>query len=371
MKTVGIVGGGQLGRMMAMEAKDLDVEIFVLDPTPNCPASEFATQVEGDFSDKNTVLEFGKDKDVLTFEIESANADALIELEERGIEIHPSPKTLSIIKDKFKQKEFLTEHGIPVGSYAKVESSEDVKDFAKKHDYPVVLKSRRGAYDGCGNRTVENEEQIESAMSELGEGLYIEAWVPFSKELAVVVARGQDGTVYPYPVVETIHTDHICDLVASPADVDEKVAEKASALSAKIMEVFHGAGVFGIEMFLTKEGEVLINEIAPRVHNSGHLTLGGANISQFKQHVLAVLGESLVEPLLKGKAVIMKNILGTRNAPAKPTGIEGAEALGALVEIYGKHDTKVKRKMGHVTVVGESPEEVKQIILKAHSLISI
>lgn len=372
MKRIGIVGGGQLGRMMAQESKNLGVYITVLDPTPDCPASLFADeQVVGDFADKDTVLAFGKDKDVLTFEIESANAEALIELEEQGIVIHPSPKTLSIIKDKFAQKEFLTEHGIPVTAYIAVETKADIEAFAKEYGYPLVLKSRRGAYDGRGNRTVENADAINTSMAELGGGLYVEAWVPFIKELAVVAARGVDGTIYPYPVVETVHTDHICDIVTAPADVSVEVTKQADILARKIMEIFHGAGVFGIEMFLTKDGELLINEIAPRVHNSGHWTLGGATISQFAQHMRAVCGETLVEPKMKGKACVMKNLLGTHNASADPQGIKEAEALGANVQIYGKHETKMKRKMGHVTVVADTREEALRLALEAHSKISI
>lgn len=372
MKKIGIVGGGQLGRMMAMEAKDLGVYISVLDPTPNCPASHFADEhVLGDFSDKESVLAFGADKDVLTFEIESANADALIELERKGVKIHPSPKTLSIIKDKFVQKEFLSEHGIPVAPYAAIESAQDIEVFAETHGYPVVLKARRGAYDGRGNRTVASKGDIDTKMQELGGNLYVEAWVPFVKELAVVAARGEDGTIHPYPVVETIHTDHICDTVIAPADVSHEVQGKAEALARQILEVFQGAGVFGIEMFLTEQEDVLINEIAPRVHNSGHLTLGGSTISQFAQHMRAVCGESLSAPRMTGRAVVMKNILGQRNAPADPQGITEAEALGARVEIYGKHDTKEKRKMGHVTIVAESREVALQLVKEAHALISI
>ena len=372
MKRVGIVGGGQLGRLMAMEAKDLDVTIFVLDPTANCPASEYATQIVGDFADKDTVIAFGKDKDVIAFEIESANAEALHELESEGIQIHPSPKTLSIIKDKYEQKNFLTSHGIPVAPYRSVESKADVEAFALEHGYPLILKSRKGAYDGRGNRTVVGSEDIDVCIAELGQGLYVEAWIPFQKELAVVAARDTFGTVYAYPVVETVHTDHICDLVTVPAGVSEAVAKKAEVLADSIMNVFAGAGVFGIEMFLTKDDEVLINEIAPRVHNSGHLTLYGANVSQFKQHMLAVLGEKIIKPELQGNAVVMKNILGERNAPANPQGVEEAGALGRVyVEIYGKHDTKVKRKMGHITVLADTIEEATRIAKEARNKISI
>lgn len=372
MKKIGIIGGGQLGRMMAMESKNLDIFISVLDPTLDCPAAFYADEhILGSFSDKETVLAFGEGKDVITFEIESANAEALFELEEQGIKIHPSPKTLAIIKDKFLQKEFLTSHGIPVAPYAVIESKDDVEVFAEVHGYPLVLKARRGAYDGRGNRTLTQREDTEIAITELGQELYIEAWVPFKKELAVVAARGEDGTIRTYPVVETIHVDHICDTIIAPAPVSDSVRERAEVLARKILEIFQGAGVFGIEMFLTKEDKVLINEIAPRVHNSGHFTLGGSSVSQFEQHMRAVCGEPLKEPVMKKTFAVMKNILGTRNATADPQGVAEAEALGALVSIYGKKDTKEKRKMGHLTVVADSYEEALRLATETRGLIDI
>jgi 5-(carboxyamino)imidazole ribonucleotide synthase len=372
MKKVGIIGGGQLGRMMAMEAKDLDVFISVLDPTPDCPAAQYADEhVIGAFLDKDTVLAFGRDKDVLTFEIESANTEALIELEREGIKIHPSPKTLSIIKDKFLQKEFLVGHGIPVAPYTKVETKADIERFAEQYGYPLVLKARRGAYDGKGNRTLKTAEDVDSMMSELGTELYVEAWVPFAKELAVVAARGEDGTIHPYPVAEIIHTDHICDTVIAPAPVSDDVRKKAETLARNILQVFQGAGVFGIEMFLTENGEVLVNEIAPRVHNSGHFTLGGSSISQFAQHMRAVCGEPLKKPMMLKAVAVMKNILGVRDAKADAQGIDAAKTLGAFVEIYGKHETREKRKMGHLTVIADTKEEALRLAVEAHRCISI
>ncbi len=371
---LGVVGGGQLGRMLIQEVSkipELDLEITVLDPTPNCPASEFATQSFGSFTDKATVLQFGKDKDVLVFEIESANVEALEELAAAGVSINPSPKTLSIIKDKCAQKQFLTEASIPVGPFSPVGSLEEIEAFAAEHGYPVVLKARFGAYDGRGNMTVNSQAEIEEAMMTLGEQLYVEAWVPFERELAVVAARDQKGTITNYPVAETVHTDHICDTVTMPAQISPEVAKKADTLAAQIMELFHGAGVFGIEMFLTKDGEVLINEIAPRVHNSGHGTLGGATVSQFEQHMRAVCGLALKRPELTGPVVVMKNILGNRNHKAKVKGVEEAETLGVQVEIYGKKDTKLKRKMGHLTVVAYTAEAALEKAQQARDLITI
>ena len=201
--------------------------------------------------------------------------------------------------------------------------------------------------------------------------MYGEGLGPFHKELAVAAVRGQDGVMYTYPVVETIHTDHICDTVIAPAEVSIQAADNAKALATQILEIFQGAGVFGIEMFLTDDDTVLINEVAPRVHNSGHFTLGACNVSQFEQHMRAVCGLPLEEPKLLAPVAVMKNILGTRNAPADPQGIRKAEALGAKVEIYGKHDTKEKRKMGHLTVTAETAAAGRSLAEKIRAIISI
>jgi 5-(carboxyamino)imidazole ribonucleotide synthase len=189
--------------------------------------------------------------------------------------------------------------------------------------------------------------------------------------VAVIAARGADGSVQPFPVAETVHKDHICDAVIAPARVAPDIAQQAKDLAGRILEVFEGVGVFGIEMFVTSDGGVLINEIAPRVHNSGHFTLGGCSVSQFEQHMRAIAGESLSEPAMTGSAAAMTNILGDRWAPAEPRGVDKAETLGATVMIYGKHQTKPKRKMGHLTVVADDADEAYAKAKEAQQCISI
>lgn len=368
--TLGIVGGGQLGRMLAEAAKKLGVDCVVLDPTPECPASAFARHIVGDFTNHDAVMALAKECDAMTFEIESANAEALAELAAQGFPVHPTPATLSLIKDKLRQKEFLAERGIPVAPFRRVANVEEARAAGATLGYPFVLKARSGGYDGRGNATVRVESDIEDAMARLGNNLYAEGWVPFEKELAVVAVRSQGGDIRAYPVVETIHEDHICATVLAPAPVNELIAEKARALAKRILGAFEGAGVFGIELFLA-DGEVLVNEIAPRVHNSGHFTMDACAVSQFENHVRAVCGMELGETSMSVPAAVMVNILGQRSGPAAPSGIAEAEAQGARVHFYDKKETKPKRKMGHLNATGATLEEALAKATASRARVSI
>lgn len=369
---IGIVGGGQLGKMMAEAAKGLDLKTIVLDPTPQSPAGQVTEQVLGDFRDHNTIMSFAQHVDVLTFEIESANAEALTEIAATGKPVHPKPETLAVIKDKFAQKTFLEKRGIAVGPFMQVDSEEDAQRAGDEFGYPFVLKARGGGYDGRGNATVESAADVARAVASLGQNLYAEKFVPFEKELAVIAARTVDGAMAIYPLVETTHKNHICDTVLAPAPVSEKVAEAAHAVAEKVLQAFSGAGVFAIEMFLTKEGEVLVNEVAPRVHNSGHFSIEACETSQFEQHMRAVAGLPLGETRMKVPAAVMVNILGERNGPAEARGVEEAHAVpGVTVHLYGKLETRRGRKMGHLTAVAETLEDAQKNALKARALISI
>ena len=269
---IGIVGGGQLGRMLGFAAKKMGFYVVVTDPTPNSPAGQVVDrQIVADYQDEKAIRELGRDSDFLTFEIELANADILKELSDKGLQINPSAKTLGIIKDKLEQKKFLQKAKIPTAKFIEVKSREDIIKAGAKFGYPMMLKARFDAYDGRGNAVIEKEEDIDQAMRKLeGRKLYMEAWVVFEKELAVMVARSTSGEIKSYPVVETVHRNNICHLVFAPAQVDDKIIKSAQRLAKNVMKSLGGAGVFGIEMFLTAKGQVLINELAPRVHNSGH-----------------------------------------------------------------------------------------------------
>lgn len=366
MKTIGIAGGGQLGRMLTDAAHVLGFQVVVLDPTPNSPAAQIADeQIVGDFRDAEKMQELASRCNVLTYEIEAVNVDALKGLQDSGFPVHPTSETLAIIKDKFLQKQFLQQHGIPVAPFALPEEAESLR-------YPYVLKARSGGFDGRGNALVQKAEDVAGAVERLkGAPAYAEGFVRFEKELAIVAARTVRGDIKIFPLVETSHKNHICHMVLAPAPVSKDVAKKAHQLAQKVLGALDGAGVFAIEMFLTN-GELLVNEIAPRVHNSGHLTIEACRTSQFEQHIRAISGMELGEPMMKVEAAVMVNILGERSGPAEPKGVDEAEAVeGVKVHIYGKMETKPERKMGHLTAVADSLEEAKANALKARALISI
>ncbi len=374
IQTIGIVGGGQLGRMLTDAAHKLGFKVAVLDPTPECPAASVADiHLMGSFKDKEKIIELAEMSDVITFEIESANAEALEELVQKGKAVHPSPKTLSIIKDKFEQKVFLREHGIAVADFAFIESENDCLKQAEIFGYPFLLKARFDAYDGRGNYVIRNKEDITPAFEKLKKSsLYAEKFIPFIKELAVVSARGMDGEIILFPVVETIHKNNICHIVRSPAPVDELVTARARELAQKVLSALSGVGVFAVEMFLSERGEVLVNEIAPRVHNSGHHTIEAFHISQFEAHIRAITGMPLVQPESLARAAVMINILGERTGPALFEGLMGLEKIpNANIHIYGKIETREERKMGHITVLAETLEDAEMNAVQARKYISI
>ncbi len=373
-KVIGIAGGGQLGRMLTDAAHAHGFEVIVLDPTPRSPAGQVADfQIVGDFKDYAAILGLADKCDFLTYEIETVNTQALQELKDQGFPVHPTPHTLAVIKDKLSQKRFLESHGIPVAPFVAVDSEEAVGGAGNKFGYPFILKARSGGYDGRGNATVELERDIPKAREKLkGQELYAEQFISFEKELAVVAARTVEGEVAIYPLVETIHKNHICHMVLAPAPVSKSITEKAHGLAEKVLKAFDGAGVFSIEMFLTKEGNVLVNEVAPRVHNSGHFATEACATSQFEQHIRAITGMSLGSTAMKVPAAVMVNILGARRGPAEPRGIKEAEKIpGVKVHIYGKVETRPKRKMGHLTAIASALEEAREKAEKAHLMISI
>lgn len=365
MKTLGIAGGGQLARMLAEAAHGLGLRVVVLDPTPNSPAAQVAdSQLLGDYKDGGKILQFAGMCDAMTFDIESVNAEALKELSARRFPVHPTPTTLSIVQDKLKQKQFLTARNIPVAPFA------DISDAASL-GYPQVIKARSGGFDGRGNALVASPEEIPAAMHKLKHApAYAEQFVRFEKELAIVAARTADGSIEVYPLVETIHKNHICQEVLAPAWVADDVVRKAHDVAQKVLASFDGAGVFAIELFLV-DGSILVNEIAPRVHNSGHFSIEACETSQFENHVRAVMGMPLGPTKMKVPAAAMVNILGERSGKAEPKGIAEAEALGGVkVHIYGKMDTRPERKMGHITAVADTLTEAKEKAEKARTLVS-
>jgi 5-(carboxyamino)imidazole ribonucleotide synthase len=373
-KTLGIVGGGQLGRMLTQAAKTLGLKTVVLDPTPASPAGQIADkQIVGDFKDPKQIKKLSKYADFITFEIEGANAQTLKELKELGTHVQPSPETLEIIQDKLLQKQMLKKAKVPTADFASVANVEDIKTAIEVFNFPIMLKARFHGYDGRGNALVRTKAGIKQALRKLGSAnLYAERYVDFKKELAVQVAKGRKGEIKTYPVVETIQKNNICHIVLAPAKISKASVRKALSLAVKVAKNLKGSGVFGIEMFMTKGGKIIVNEIAPRVHNSGHYTIEACKTSQFEQHVRAVCQIPLGATKMIVPAAVMVNILGTRNGPANLQGLEKAQKLDRVfVHVYGKKETRVDRKMGHVTSLDTSLEKAFKKAQAARRMISI
>ncbi len=350
-KRLGVIGGGQLGMMITEAAQNLSdeiSEIIVLDPTENCPAAQAgAKQIVGDFKDELAILKLAEQSDIITYEIESGNTDVLSKLK---AEIEPSPSTLSIIQDKLSQKTFLSENELPISQFYEITNLDNLREKINELGLPVLLKSRRDAYDGRGNFKITSPDEVEKAYQYFdGKSLMVEKFVNFKMEVSVIAARNTKGDIATYPLVENIHENNILKMTIAPARVSDNVIKDAGKIAKKTMEVLKGAGVFGIEMFIDQDDKILINEIAPRVHNSGHHTLQSCKTSQFEQHLRAILGLELGSTDLVHKTV-MCNILG-------PDGFEGKykpvqlEKDGVYLKMYRKDVSKPQRKLGHFNVV--------------------
>ncbi|WP_157926922.1 5-(carboxyamino)imidazole ribonucleotide synthase [Candidatus Nitrosotalea okcheonensis] len=364
-KNLGIIGGGQLGMMLTEAAKNMPEhisDVIILDPTKNCPASIVgAKQIVADFKDKNAIVELSLQSDIITYEIESGDSEVLESLHGE-VSINPSPNTLKIIQDKYIQKQFLRKNNIPVADFDIIESLDDLEKKITDFQYPALLKARRDAYDGRGNFKIENSSQIETAYQKFsGRHTMIEKFVDFKMEVSVIAARNIHGEIATYQLVENIHKDNILEYTIAPARVDSKISSEADKIAKKTMDVLQGAGVFGIEMFVTKDDKVLINEIAPRVHNSGHHTLQSSDTSQFEQHLRAILGLPLGSTKLR-HATIMCNILGPKDFIGRYKPIT-LEQKGVYLKMYHKNDARPQRKLGHFNVVDESDtNDVKSLL---------
>ncbi|MGF1504764.1 MAG: 5-(carboxyamino)imidazole ribonucleotide synthase [Chloroflexi bacterium] len=360
---IGILGGGQLARMTIQAAIALGVEIAIYARKPDSPAGRLTQhEIIGEgWQDEGALSQLAALVDRVTLENEFVDAAVLDRLAAMGAPVYPTGRTLGIIQDKLRQKDRLHAVGIPVPEYARVDTPGDISSAGL--GWPVVLKAREGGYDGYGNATVHDETEATLALRKLdGRKLLAEAWVPFERELAVMVVRGHTGEISTYPVVETVQKDHICHVVRAPAPVSQAVADRATQIAVEAVEAVEGVGVFGVELFLLPDETILYNEMAPRPHNSGHYTIEGAVTSQFENHLRAVLGWPLGSTALRAPAVVMVNILGARQGEADMAGIRDALAVGeAHVHLYGKRTVRPGRKMGHVTALAGTLEEAEQV----------
>lgn len=363
--TLGIVGGGQLARMTTLSAVQLGCAVKILGKTDPGTAS-FAQIFPGTV--ENDLVRFAAECDLVIFENEFVDADLIQAAEEAGHLCRPGSETFRRVQDKFLQKQTLSQAGLPVAPYREVRTQADILAAGSDYGWPLVLKQRRNGYDGKGNYTVRDASVVEEAWQAMGagrRGLYIEEFCPFTMEVATIITRGLDGQMVRYPVVETIQEHHVCHVVKAPAAVSPAVASQALAMAAAAVEAIDAVGSVGVEMFVTGAGQVLINEMAPRVHNSGHYSIEGSFCSQFENHVRAVIGWPLGDPGLVTGAAVMVNLLGVGPGPGQPSGLSEALAVpGAHIHLYGKDRSGLRRKMGHVTALGAT---VEQALARAES----
>ena len=374
-KRIGIVGGGQLGKMMILEAKRLGFYVAVLDPTVDCPAHSICDlHIVADFDDSKGYLELSKRADVITYEFEHINSEVLEALEQNGHLIYPSVTALKTIQNKYSQKTALSRSEIPIPRFFKTSTPTEIRDLGKPENlgYPLMLKTTTGGYDGKGNAVIKTEDEVEIAFNQLGGGqkeLMLEEFIDFEKEISIIACRGINGERTIYPVAENTHANSILDTTTVPADISETVADKAAAIADRVMSVFEGVGTFCVEMFVTGQGDVYVNEVAPRPHNSGHYTIEGCFANQFENHIRAIVGLPFGDTSLMTPTV-MVNLLGESDGAATLLGLEEAyQDPNVHVHFYGKKESKTGRKMGHYTVVGDTIEDtikraqdLKQII---------
>lgn len=373
-KRIAIVGGGQLAKMTALSALQLGCDVLVLERKSEGPAINLASHsFVGDWNNPDDLINLAEHADVVTLENEFVDANSLSELEKAGHLLFPTAKSISLVQDKFIQKQTLQEAGLPLAPFRTIESRADIIDVAKEFNWPLVIKTRKNGYDGKGNATVNDESEIDVAWDKLDgdkQTLYVEAFCPFASELAIIITTGKNGEVAAYPLVESVQRDHICHIVRAPAPVADEITAKATDIARRAVAAIGAIGSFGVEMFLTKDNDVIINELAPRVHNSGHYTIEACECSQFENHVRAVLGWPLGSSKMIKPAAVMVNLLGQGHGSGHPTGFNDALAIaGVHVHVYGKELSMPARKMGHVTALGETLSEAEQAAKTAASVL--
>ncbi len=359
---IGILGGGQLARMLCQAATRMGVRALTLEREADCPAARAGGEHRtGDWNDPGAVLELARECDALTIEHEFVDAGILRTLEERSVRTVPSSECLARIQDKLRQREILRERRIPVPRFLPADSLEDLEAAARAFGYPFLLKRRRGGYDGKGNLTLRSARDLAPGWEGFGGvpgTLMAEEFCHFEREIAQMACASPGGGTVAWPVVETLQKDHICHVVQAPARIGPDRAREAGRVARAAIEAVEGAGAMGVEMFLARDGKILVNELAPRVHNSGHYTIEGCEASQFENHVRAMLDWPLGSTRMSRPAAAMVNILGDAPGEGYPRGVERLlEIPGASLHLYGKAASRPGRKMGHVTVLADTPED--------------
>ena len=404
-KRIGIIGGGQLGKMMILEAKRLGFYIVTFDPSAACPSHSISDElIVAPFDDESAYRLLASKTDLITYEYEHIHAHALLTLEQNGYQIYPSAASLITIQNKHTQKLTLCKNGIPVPRFAAVHNISDIRalggcdgafestrsspddintelsnslsQIGEKpvFGYPLMLKTTLGGYDGKGNALIASESEIADAFASLGGGmaaLMAEEFVAYDKEISIIATRGIDGSRVVYPPAENSHKNSILDTTIVPARIPHQSMKKAEEIAHNVMEVFEGVGTFCVEMFLTETGDVLVNEVAPRPHNSGHYTIEGCLVNQFENHIRAITGlplgnVSLIHP------TVMINILGESEGPARLAGLAEAYSDPNIhIHLYGKSESKPDRKMGHLTAVGNDAEDALRRAKRAKNAVRV
>lgn len=372
---LGILGSGQLARMSAIAASDFGIQthIYCADQDES-PASHVATKtVKGSFSDRDSILLFCADCDIVTLENEFIDQSILEAIDQTyPHRLFPGSKTFKLIGDKISEKNCFEKAGLKIAPYKAVASIEAVASFASLHGYPVVLKSSKGGYDGYGNATIKNESDIAEKFSSLKGDKLVEAFIPYEKELAVMVARNRDGEMIVYPVAHTMQENHICHYVCVPADISAAVEREIKETALKAMAAIDAVGIFAFEFFLTNKGELFLNESAPRPHNSGHYSIEGCVTSQYHNHVRAVLNLPLGKTDLRAPFAVMLNLLGTQNGEAHLSPLKDfLKVNDGHLHLYGKTFSKKGRKMGHFTLLGEDKKEMFALLAKLKTSYSL
>ncbi|MGM0581006.1 MAG: 5-(carboxyamino)imidazole ribonucleotide synthase [Bacteroidota bacterium] len=368
---VGVLGGGQLGRMLLQSAININIDLKMMDPDPNAPCSNLVSDfIVGDLEDYDAVYEFGKQCDILTIEIEKVNIEAMKKLQSEGVKVYPQPDIIEMIQDKRVQKQFYKDNNIPTAPFVLTESRTDLEKISER--FPAVHKIGKGGYDGRGVQVIRTSDDIQKGFDAPA---LLEDFVPFKKELAVIVSRNEKGEVNTFPVVEMVfHPEHnLVEYLLSPAIIEKSEEEKAKKVAVDIIQKLEMVGILAVEMFLTKENEILVNEIAPRPHNSGHQSIEGNFVSQYDQHLRAILNLPLGDTSTKISSA-MVNVLGEDGftGDAKYEGMEDVLKIpGASVHLYGKKLTKPFRKMGHVTITDPSLTSLKRKIDKVKSTLKV
>ena len=367
--TIGIIGGGQLGRMLAIAARQMDYKTVVLDPDSNCPAGQVADRViRSEYSDLKASSELAALADVVTYEFENVDADSVSSAEKHK-PVRPSSTVLRTTQNRLHEKKALLEAGIPVANFRKVDSLKDLEDAASVLGYPMVLKTATEGYDGKGQSIIHGEHDLAISYDQLNARnveLIVEQFVSFKAEVSTICARTADGMTATFDPSENIHRNHILDTSIVPARIDESVAGKARIVATNIAEKLDVVGLIAVEMFVTQENDILVNELAPRPHNSGHYTMDGCDTSQFEQLVRVLAGMPITLPKLHSPTV-MVNLLGEiwEDTGGNPDWQRALEMPGVSLHLYGKSAARIGRKMGHINVVAETVEEALYIAAEA------